>query len=136
MFTVLILDDEPDICALMRRVFERFGWRAVCSSDPALVPDTLARAAVDVVLMDVMMPGVDGLEVLRQIRASGGAGVATVPVVMYSALSDPAVMARAMAGGADDYLTKPTPVAEIVERVGRAAREGLRRGRGGRAAAA
>ena len=121
MFTVLIVDDEPDVCDLMRRVFERAGWTAVCRSDPTLVPSVLRSLNIDVVLTDLMMPALDGIGVVRAVRASSSAAVAGVPVVIYSAVSDESVIARAREAGADDYLVKPTPVAAVVGRVGRAA---------------
>jgi DNA-binding response OmpR family regulator len=111
----------------MRRVFERSGWGALCLSDPTDVAATLAGVRVDVVLSDLMMPALDGIGLTRAIRASGDEGVAGVPVVIYSAVSDETVIARAREAGADDYLVKPTPVATILERVGRAAGARVRR---------
>jgi DNA-binding response OmpR family regulator len=122
MSTVLIVDDERDVCDLMRRVFERAGWTAVCLSDPTRAEATLRGVRIDVVLTDLMMPGLDGIGVVRAIRASQDTAVAQVPVVVYSAISDEVVVARAIAMGADDYLVKPTPVATIIERVTSAAR--------------
>ena len=79
MFTVLIVDDEQDVCGLMRRVFERAGWGAVCVSDSTLALGTLRAVRVDVVLMELMILGVEGLSLLRQFRASADAGRTSRP---------------------------------------------------------
>jgi DNA-binding response OmpR family regulator len=117
MFTVLIVDDEPQICHMMRRLFERVGWQSVCVDDSRRAAWTARKIRPGVVLLDLMMPGLDGLDVLAQLR--GNPETADLPVVLYTAVSDAQTRARAMAAGASDYIVKPTPVREIVERLAR-----------------
>ena len=117
MFTLLIVDDEPQICHMMRRLFERVGWQSVCVDDSRRAAWTARKIRPGAVLLDLMMPGLDGLDVLAQLRANPE--TADLPVVLYTAVSDELTRARARAAGASDYIVKPTPVREIVERLSR-----------------
>jgi DNA-binding response OmpR family regulator len=119
MLTVLIIDDENENCEVLRRLFQRAGWNARCLCDSTAALEELTRERPDVVLLDVMMPQLDGFSILRQIRADETVG--KTPVVMYSALGDQATRQRAMEAGADDYILKTTPFAVIRERVSRVA---------------
>jgi DNA-binding response OmpR family regulator len=115
MLTVLIVDDESENCEVLQRLFHRSGWGAATVSDAGQVLDEIKAVHADVVLLDVMMPDIDGFSILRQIRAD--AEVGTTPVVMYSALGDDATRTRALAAGADDYIVKTTPFADIKKRI-------------------
>jgi PleD family two-component response regulator len=115
MANILIVDDHFDTCDTLRRLFQRYGWCAACTTDARSAPDQLHQLQPDVVLLDVMMPEVDGFGVLAAIRADPR--IADTPVVMYSALSDEKTKTRARAAGANDYVTKGTPFASIEERV-------------------
>lgn len=115
MLTVLIVDDECENCDVLQRLFARAGWSAVAVCDAGRVLDEIKRVKADVVLLDVMMPRLDGFAILRQIRAD--ADVAETPVIMYSALGDEATRRRALAAGADDYIVKTTPFADIKKRI-------------------
>jgi DNA-binding response OmpR family regulator len=113
---ILIVDDETDVCAVMRRLFARWGWSADCVHDSSRAHPTVRETRPDAVLLDIMMPGLDGFAVLAAIRADPD--VATVPVVFYSALHDEETAERALAAGADDYIPKLTSARQIRERVG------------------
>lgn len=117
MFTILIVDDEPQISHMMRRLFERVGWHAACVDDSRNAAVAVEKLCVDAVLLDMMMPGIDGFGVLQQIRTNPA--TAHVPVVLYSALSDENVISRAKALGADDYIVKTTPMQQIIDRLGK-----------------
>jgi len=107
MPSILIVDDQRDLAWVLARLFRAAGCAAdfAVSGEEALAKlGNDAVALPDVVLLDVMMPGLDGIEVLRRVR--GDARTAAVPVVMYSALSDPATAGRAMAAGANGYVVK------------------------------
>jgi DNA-binding response OmpR family regulator len=114
-FTVLIVDDEPQMSDLLRRLFERAGWLAPCVNDSREAATVLRSIRPDVVLLDLMMPTLDGLAVLRAIRAD--AAIEGTPVVMYSALGDERTRQAAIEAGANDYIVKTTPFNEIRERV-------------------
>jgi len=115
MFTVCIIDDEAPICDILRRLFQRVGWQATCLTDSTIAYPTLRATPADAVLLDLMMPGIDGFGVLAAIR--GDPVLAKTPVIFYSAVSDEAVKARARAAGADDYIVKTTPFKQILERL-------------------
>jgi CheY-like chemotaxis protein len=115
MSTVFIVDDQRDLCDLLRRLFVKAGYPAHCVTDPTLVPAALRAHHADVVLLDVMMPVIDGFGVLDAIRSDPA--LAGTPVVMYSALSDDATRKRALAAGANDYIVKGLRFSDIQQRL-------------------
>ena len=104
MATILLVDDDPNIRELLRLYVEREGHRPLFASDGEAALDLATRAKPDVVLLDVMLPGLSGYDVLATLRSD--ARTREVPVVMYSAVSDPAARRRALDLGAQDYLVK------------------------------
>ena len=104
MATVLVVDDHPDLCELLARLLRLGGHAAACSTDGAEALDLVRREPPGLVVLDVMMPGMSGLDVLAALRADPE--TAAVPVVMYSAFADPAARRKALALGAADYLVK------------------------------
>jgi DNA-binding response OmpR family regulator len=113
MFTVCIIDDEAPICDILCRLFKRVGWEATCLTDSTLAHPTLRATPADAVLLDLMMPSLDGFGVLQAIRSDPV--TARLPVIFYSAVSDEAIKARARAAGADDYIVKTTPFTQILK---------------------
>lgn len=110
--TVLVVDDEEDIVNLMRDFLEAEGYRVVMAFDGALALDTLEAQPVHCVLLDVMMPGQSGFEVLRRIRELGD-----VPVLFLSAKQEDSDKIRGLGLGADDYIVKSATPAEVVARI-------------------
>jgi len=118
---VLVVDDEESIVDLLRSYLTRDGFQVETAMDG---PAALAKARAfhpDVVVLDIMLPGLDGLEVLRQLRAES-----QVYVVMLTAKSEEADKVVGLSVGADDYVTKPFSPRELAARI----RAILRRGRG------
>ncbi len=109
--SILVVDDLPANLDLMVRRLERSGFEVFSASEGPQALDLLRRQAVDVVLLDIMMPGMTGLDVLRHIRATWSAAV--LPVVMVTAKTDSEDVVHALSLGANDYVTKPVdyPVA-------------------------
>ena len=105
MAKVLVVDDQADYCRPLVRLFQLAGHdaRSVQAGEEALKYLSVADAP-DVVLLDIMMPGMDGLEVLRQVRQDPH--LSRVPVVMFTAVSDPVLERHALDKGANDYLVK------------------------------
>jgi DNA-binding response OmpR family regulator len=110
--TVLVVDDEEDIVTLMRDFLEADGFTVLTAHDGPSALDTLRREAVDCVLLDVMMPGINGFEVLRRIRESSD-----VPVLFLSAKQEDSDKIRGLGLGADDYIVKSATPGEVVARV-------------------
>lgn len=112
MATILVADDEPDIRFLYEMWLTRRGFDVIVVTDGAAAIEAVANLSViDLVLLDVRMPGVDGLEVCRRIRSSDRG---SLPVVMLSALGRDVDIEAGLAAGANVYLQKPTDPAEIV----------------------
>jgi DNA-binding response OmpR family regulator len=98
---ILLVDDEEAILKLLRFPLEKEGYQVVTAKDGAEALQTFARESFDLVILDLMMPQVDGMEVCRRIRASS-----IVPIVMLTAKSDEFDKVLGLEIGADDYITK------------------------------
>lgn len=116
--TILLIDDHSETCEALRRLFGRAGHVA-CFDTGSGALEVIRQTRPAVVLLDYMMPDVDGLEVLARLRADADPAVAQTPVVMYSAVADPAIIERAQAAGADDYVVKGAGFRELMGKVGR-----------------
>lgn len=110
--TVLIVDDEPTISEALAARFRGEGFDVVVAADGPSAVEVCVRARPDVVVLDVMLPGFDGLEVCRRIQAER-----PVPVLMLTAKSDETDLLVGLGVGADDYLSKPFSMREVVARV-------------------
>ena len=101
---VLIVDDHVDTCHLMLRIVRRLGPDAKCVHSGEAALAAVCSALPSLVLLDISMPGIDGLETLRRMRQAPGC--ASVPVVMLTAMNHEYHRRRAAALGADGYLLK------------------------------
>lgn len=110
--TVVVVDDDADLRALIAGFLAENGLTVLTAGDAAGLDACLAARAVDLVILDVMMPGEDGLSVLR--RMQGGAGPA---IIMLSAMGDDYDRIAGLEMGADDYLAKPCNPRELLARV-------------------
>ncbi|HSD65582.1 MAG TPA: protein kinase [Vicinamibacteria bacterium] len=108
---ILVVDDLPANRDLMSRRLERSGFRVVCAASGPEALDLLKRDPVDLVLLDIMMPGMTGFEVLKTVRLTRSP--AALPVIMVTAKTDSVDVVEALSLGANDYVTKPVdyPVA-------------------------
>jgi DNA-binding response OmpR family regulator len=111
---ILVVDDDPKIVRLVRTYLEREGFRVVEASDGRSALAAVALEAPALVVLDLMLPEVDGLDVIRAVRRT-----APTPIIVLSARSAPADRIAGLAEGADDYLPKPFSPAELVLRVQR-----------------
>jgi two-component system KDP operon response regulator KdpE len=118
---VLVADDEPAIRRLLRTSLAAQGWRVIEASSGADALEAIARGGIDVLLLDLGLPDTDGLDLIRQLRGGGS----TVPVVVLSARDDERGKVAALDLGADDYVTKPFSMAELVARLRNAIRHRL-----------
>jgi CheY-like chemotaxis protein len=101
----LVVDDEAANRLLLRRMLSQEGYEVVEAADGRAAVETFAATSPDLVLMDVMMPAMDGYEAARHIRAA--AGQRLVPILFLTALTDEAALAKCVECGGDDFLTKP-----------------------------
>jgi DNA-binding response OmpR family regulator len=115
MTSVLVVDDDPDVCDLVTYKLEQSGFevRRACDGDAAL--REVAQRVPDLVLLDIMMPGISGLEVLELWRSDQA--TAAIPVVMLTAKAQENDVERGFQLGADDYVVKPFSPRELVRRV-------------------
>ncbi|GIJ11007.1 response regulator transcription factor [Micromonospora andamanensis] len=110
---VLVVDDDPTVSDVVRRYLEQAGCEVQLAVDGADGLAAIAAARPDLVVLDLMMPGIDGLEVCRRIRRQ----LPDLPVVMLTALGEEADRVLGLEVGADDYVTKPFSPRELVLRI-------------------
>ena len=111
---VLIVDDEPGNLQLLRELYQRHGARVSEATDGPTALELARREPPDLVLLDVMMPGMDGYEVCRRLKADEA--TRRVPVVMVTGLDALNDKIKGLEAGADDFLSKPVNVAELITR--------------------
>ena len=112
MTTVLVVDDEPTIREIVARYLEREGYRTLEAADGNRARELLERDPPDLVVLDVMLPGTDGLELCRWIRSRS-----RLPVIMLTARGEESDRIVGLELGADDYVTKPFSPRELAARV-------------------
>ncbi len=118
---ILVVDDEPKIARLARDYLEKNGFRVVTAADGQSALTIARREKPDLIILDLMLPQIDGREVCRILRRESD-----VPIIMLTALSEEIDQVTGLEIGADDYITKPFSVRALVARV----RALLRRTRG------
>ena len=109
---VLVVDDDVALAEMLQIVLRQEGFETVWCGRGDRAVESFRRSRPDVVLLDIMLPGGDGVEVCRTIRAESG-----VPIVMLTARSDTQDVVRGLEAGADDYVAKPFKVQELVARL-------------------
>ena len=109
---ILVVEDEPKLASLIADYLKAEGYQTHCLADGLEVAPWVRSHAPDLVLLDLMLPGRDGLEVCRELRASSD-----VPIVMVTARIDEIYRLIGLEAGADDYVCKPFSVRELVARV-------------------
>lgn len=109
---ILVVDDDVELCNLLKQCLENEDYKVTCLHDGKQVLSSLKNTQVDMVILDVMLPDIDGFTVLRHIRA-----YSKLPVLMLSAKSDEMNKVLGLKTGADDYITKPFGLSELIARV-------------------
>lgn len=110
--TILVVDDEPQIVKVLRGYLEQAGFRVVTANDGQLALAQYKHEKPDLVLLDLHLPGMDGLDVARRLRASSN-----VPIIMVTARLEETDRLIGLELGADDYVAKPFSPREVVARV-------------------
>jgi two-component system KDP operon response regulator KdpE len=109
---VLIVDDEPQIRRALRSALDAHGYTVATAADGREALETIPTWAPDAIVLDLVMPGIDGFDVLRETRTWSN-----VPIIVLSARGQEADKVAALDQGADDYLTKPFGMAELLARL-------------------
>lgn len=113
MFQIMVVEDDAELRELFCTVFSDNGYTPIPAGDGLEAFDILERAQVDLIVCDVMMPRMDGFEMIRALRETGH----TVPVLIITAKEDLADKREGFRAGTDDYMVKPIDVHEMVWRV-------------------
>ena len=109
MYKVLIIDDDPAMTELVTLLLKTHGLDAYMANSGEDGLQIIHKVSPDVVILDLMMPDMDGWQVCSQVRS-----FSAVPILILSALDSPGLVARALDGGADDYLVKPVASGVLV----------------------
>ena len=120
---ILIVDDEPPIRRFLKTALTAQDYRVEEAGDGEAALDFLKRNPVDLVILDLGLPGMDGLDVIRRLRDAGN----VVPVIILSSRDDEAGKVAALDLGADDYVSKPFGMEELLARIRAALRHRLQR---------
>ncbi|MGD8623276.1 MAG: response regulator, partial [Anaerolineae bacterium] len=112
MARILIIDDQEELIVLLRRKLEKEGYEILAASDGLQGLRLVQSKEPDLVLLDIMMPRMDGWEACRRIRE-----ISDIPIIMLTALHKELDIVRGLELGADDYVTKPFSLMELAARI-------------------
>jgi DNA-binding response OmpR family regulator len=109
MLKVLAIDDDPSMTELLTLLLKTHGFDALSANTGEEGVELVRKAAPDIIILDLMMPGMDGWQVCAKVRS-----FSNVPILIFSALDSPGMVASALDAGADDYLVKPAPSGVLI----------------------
>ena len=109
---ILVVDDEEIVCHSLQRVLQEAGYEVVTAFNGEEALDKMSQLEIELVLLDIRMPGLDGFQVLRLIRDGSN-----VPVIMLTAVQDMNTVCDTLSLGADDYVKKPFRTRELLARI-------------------
>jgi DNA-binding NarL/FixJ family response regulator len=112
---VLIVDDAPENLAMLHEALDAAGWRVLVAIDGHVALDRVARLKPDVILLDALMPGLDGFETCRRLKADPAS--AQVPIIFMTGLTETGHIVHAFQAGGVDYVTKPIDPPEVLARI-------------------
>lgn len=110
--TILVVEDETQLNKMIRDYLETLGWAAIGAESSSEALDLFRSESPDFILLDIMIPGLDGLDVMRRIRESSD-----VPIILITAMAEEADKLIGLELGADDYITKPFSLKEMAARI-------------------
>lgn len=111
MIRILAVDDEKPIAELLRLSLHRAGYQCICAYDGIEAANLIERETFDLILLDIMLPGIDGFELMEYIRSTG------IPVIFLTAKNAVNDRVKGLRMGAEDYMVKPFDVLELLARV-------------------
>ncbi len=115
MNRILVVDDDPANLFLMKQLLTSKGFEVITVGDPYQVMDQVRSVAPDMILLDIMMPGKDGITLLRELKSLKE--TESIPVIMVTARDDSQMLATALNAGASDYVRKPVDTVELMARI-------------------
>ncbi len=110
--SVLVVDDEPKIVDMVRDYLETVGFKVITAKDGKKALEQIAESTPDIVVLDIMMPGIDGLDVIQKVRSES-----TIPIILLTARATEQDKLIGLEIGADDYITKPFSMKELAARI-------------------
>jgi len=110
--TIMVVDDEPGLVKFVQGCLEYEGYGVITAKNGEVALKCLKEGKPDLILLDIMMPGLDGYQVCERVRES-----MEIPIIMLTAKNRPQDMAAAIRIGADDYITKPFGADELLDRM-------------------
>ena len=113
MFKILIVEDDKELSLLFQKVLEKSGYQVKSASDGAQALEVLDREYIDLIISDIMMPVMDGYELVSELRSAGY----QIPVLMITAKSSFDDMRQGFLSGCDDYMVKPFEAKELIARI-------------------
>ena len=119
---ILVVDDDPDLARLITDYLAEFDFRVTHAADGQAMQAVLGREAVDLILLDVRLPGVDGITLMRELRETSA-----VPIILVTSRQDEVDRILGLELGADDYVTKPFSARELLARIRAVLRRALQR---------
>jgi DNA-binding response OmpR family regulator len=110
--TLLVVDDDAEIRELIQAYLDGQGYHVICAEDAPAMDEVLAESSVDLILLDLMLPGEDGLSIAKRLKASSN-----TPIIMVSAQGEAVDRIVGLEIGADDYIGKPFDLEELLARI-------------------
>jgi DNA-binding response OmpR family regulator len=108
----LIVDDDPAMIELLSLLLRSYGLEVISANEGQQGLELARDEKLDIIMLDLMMPGTDGWQVCKTIRS-----FSKVPIIVLSALDDPAIISSALDAGADDYMVKPVPSSVLIAHI-------------------
>jgi two-component system, OmpR family, KDP operon response regulator KdpE len=108
-YRILVVDDEPPIVRFLRASLATQGYIVSAAGDARTALEMIRRGAADLLVLDLGLPDMDGLDVVKQIRGTG----TTIPIIILSSRDEESAKVEALDNGADDYVTKPFGISEL-----------------------
>lgn len=110
---ILVLDDDPDICMMIKMVLEYYGYDAVDSENEEHAKEIISSNRVDLIIMDMLLSGADGTDICKRLKQNEK--TSSIPILMFSA--HPTAKESCLAAGADDFISKPFEMNDMIERI-------------------
>ena len=110
---ILVLDDDPDICSMLKMVLDYHGYEAVDADGEEKATELLSKNHVDLIIMDMLLSGADGTDICRRLKQDEQRS--SIPILMFSA--HPNAEKVCMEAGADDFISKPFEMNELIDKI-------------------